>query len=116
METVDDSGHGQAHGFRLVKGEYLGRQFPPYHVQEGDNNEGYEIRERMRPPHEFFAVAKYTEGLFDTGIQYLGERDHSNGAETQGNQGDTVLGDGVEALWLIVEHLDNLGGFVAGAR
>ena len=69
----------------------------------------------MRPADELFAVAEYAEGQLQGRIQHLCERYHSDGTESEGDQGDADLGDGVEPLRLVMQYLHDLGGFVAGA-
>ena len=52
---------------------------------------------------------KYAECFHHGGVDDLAERDHAYGAKGQGNQRDAYLGDRVESLRLVMEHLDDLG-------
>ena len=49
VESLDDPGHRQAHGHRLVKGQHLRRQLAADYVQEGDDDEGQDIGEGVGP-------------------------------------------------------------------
>jgi hypothetical protein len=55
-------------------------------VQEGNDHEGDDVRDSVRPGRDFLTVTHQAEGPLDAGIDDLGERDDADGAQAQGNQ------------------------------